>query len=278
MVLKSFGPTARGRVSMAMDAPAGTFSASEMMTVVAARALRNRDVCFVGIGAPSAACNLARLTHAPEITLIYESGTIGARPTVLPLSIGDGELCETALTTVSVPEMFRYWLQGGRITVGFLSGAQMDRHANLNTTVVGEYRKPKVRLPGGGGAPEIASSCQEIFITIPMSRRSFVEHLPFVTSLGHGSGPGSRAALGLTTQGPTRVMTDLCVLEPDPDSCELVVTSLHPGVTQEAARAACGWPLRFSPSLAVTAAPTAQELQVLRDLQARSAAAHQEAS
>ena len=145
---------------MAMDAPAGTFSASEMMTVVAARALRNRDVCFVGIGAPSAACNLARLTHAPEITLIYESGTIGARPTVLPLSIGDGELCETALTTVSVPEMFRYWLQGGRITVGFLSGAQMDRHANLNTTVVGEYRKPKVRLPGGDTAyalPELPS-------------------------------------------------------------------------------------------------------------------------
>ncbi len=151
------------------------YSASEMMTVVAARALKNRDVCFVGIGAPSAACNLARLTHAPEITLIYESGTIGARPSVLPLSIGDGELCETALTTVAVPEMFRYWLQGGRITVGFLAGAQMDRYANLNTTVVGPYLTPKVRLPGGGGAPEIASSCQEIFITMPMSPRTFVE-------------------------------------------------------------------------------------------------------
>jgi glutaconate CoA-transferase, subunit B len=261
-----------------MDTPAaGTFSASEMMTVVAARALRNRDVCFVGIGAPSAACNLARLTHAPDITLIYESGTIGARPTVLPLSIGDGELCETALTTVSVPEMFRYWLQGGRITVGFLSGAQMDRYANLNTTVVGEYRKPKVRLPGGGGAPEIAASCQEIFITIPMSRRSCVEQLPFVTSFGHGTGRGSRAALGLSTQGPTRVMTDLCVLEPDPDTRELLVTSLHPGVTQEAARAACGWPLRFSDRLATTAAPSVRELQVLRDLQARSAAAHRDA-
>lgn len=259
-----------------MDTPA-SFSPSEMMTVVAARALGNRDVCFVGIGAPSAACNLARLTHAPDITLIYESGTIGARPTVLPLSIGDGELCETALTTVSVPEMFRYWLQGGRITVGFLSGAQMDRYANLNTTVVGEYRKPKVRLPGGGGAPEIAASCQEIFITMAMSPRSFVEQLPFVTSLGHGSGPGSRAALGLTTKGPTRVMTDLCVLEPDPDTRELVVTSLHPGVTREVARAACGWPLRFSDRLATTTEPSEQELRVLRDLQARSAAAHRDA-
>ncbi len=259
---------------MATEAP---FSASEMMTVVAARSLSNRDVCFVGIGAPSAACNLARLTHAPDITLIYESGTIGARPSVLPLSIGDGELCETALTTVSVPEMFRYWLQGGRITVGFLSGAQMDRHANLNTTVVGEYGRPKVRLPGGGGAPEIAACCQEIFITMAMSQRSFVEQLPFVTSFGHGTGRGARAALGLTTKGPTRVMTDLCVLEPDPTTRELVVTSLHPGVSQDAARAACGWPLRFADGLTTTAAPSEQELRVLRDLQARSAAAHREA-
>jgi glutaconate CoA-transferase subunit B len=260
-----------------MSAPAASpFSAIEMMTIAAARALQNRDVCFVGIGAPSAACNLARLTHAPEITLIYESGTIGARPTVLPLSIGDGELCETALTTVSVPEMFRYWLQGGRMTVGFLAGAQMDRYANLNTTVVGTYQQPKVRLPGGGGAPEIASSCQEIFITMPMSKRTFVEKLPFITSLGHGTGRGSREALGVMTKGPTRIMTDLCVLEPDPETCELEVTSLHPGVSQDAARAACGWPLRFSRRLATTPAPSEQELQVLRDLQTRSAAAHRE--
>jgi glutaconate CoA-transferase, subunit B len=252
------------------------FSANEMMTIAAARALGDRDVCFVGIGAPSAACNLARLTHAPGITLIYESGTIGARPTVLPLSIGDGELCETALTTVSVPEMFRYWLQGGRITVGFLAGAQMDRYANLNTTVVGSYERPKVRLPGGGGAPEIASSCQEIFITMPMSKRTFVEQLPFITSFGHGTGRGSREALGLKTRGPTRVMTDLCVLEPDPETRELRVTSLHPGVTEEAARAACGWPLRFSERLVTTPPPSERELAVLRDLQARSAAAHRE--
>jgi len=259
------------------QAPAGSWTANEMMTIVAARALVSRDVCFVGIGAPSAACNLARLTHAPGITLIYESGTIGARPTVLPLSIGDGELCETALATVSVPEMFRYWLQGGRITVGFLSGAQMDRYANLNTTVVGPYEHPKVRLPGGGGAPEIAACCQQVFITIPMSQRTFVERLPFITSLGHGTGQGSREALGLTTRGPTRIMTDLCVLAPEPGTCELVVTSLHPGVTREAALAACGWPLRFSDRLATTAEPTAQELQVLRDLQTRSATAHRDA-
>jgi len=252
----------------------GEFTAGEMMTIAAARALKNSDVCFVGIGAPSAACNLARLTHAPGITLIYESGTIGTRPAVLPLSIGDGELCETALTTVSVPEMFRYWLQGGRITVGFLSGAQVDRYANLNTTVIGPYEHPKVRLPGGGGAPEIASSCREIFITMAMSPRTFVERLPFVTSLGHGSGKGTREALGLTTLGPTRVITDLCVLEPDADTRELEVVSLHPGVNEETVRAACGWPLRFSPDLSETPRPTGVELRVLRELHARTAEAH----
>lgn len=251
------------------------FTPGEMMTVAAARALKSSDVCFVGIGAPSAACNLARLTHAPGITLIYESGTIGTRPAVLPLSIGDGELCETALTTVSVPEMFRYWLQGGRITVGFLAGAQIDRYANLNTTVIGPYDRPKVRLPGGGGAPEIASSCGEIFITMAMSPRAFVERLPFVTSFGHGAGRGGREALGLSTRGPTRVITDLCVLEPDADTRELMVVSLHPGVTQETVRAACGWPLRLSHRLPETARPTDLELQVLRELHARTAAAHQ---
>src|SRR6516162_5365393 len=158
-------PARAGRARSAMTE---VHSAAEMMTVAAARALKNDDVCFVGIGAPSAACNLARLTHAPGITLIYESGTIGTRPDVLPLSIGDGELCETALTTVSVPEMFRYWLQGGRITVGFLGGAQIDRYANLNTTVTGSYEKPAVRLPGGGGAPEIAAHCQQVFITMAL--------------------------------------------------------------------------------------------------------------
>src|SRR5687768_821580 len=200
---------------------------TEMMTIAAARTLRNDDVCFVGIGAPSAACNLARLTHAPNITLIYESGTLGTRPEVLPLSIGDGELCDTALTTVSVPEMFRYWLQGGRITVGFLGGAQIDRHANLNTTVIGSYEKPSTRLPGGGGAPEIASHCREIYITMVQNRRAFVEKIDFITSLGHGVGGDHRARLGLKTRGPTRLLTDLCIFEPDPVTKEMTVTSLH---------------------------------------------------
>src|SRR5215203_5612602 len=160
------------RPEIAMTEPA---TPTEMMTVAAARALDSDDVCFVGIGAPSAACNLARLTHAPGITLIYESGTIATRPNVLPLSIGDGELCATALTTVSVPEFFRYWLQSGRITVGFLGAAQLDRFSNINTTVIGPYASPKVRLPGAGGAPEIAASAREVVIILRQKPRSFVE-------------------------------------------------------------------------------------------------------
>ncbi len=255
-----------------------THTPTEMMTVAAARLLTNDDVCFVGIGAPSAACNLARLTHAPKITLIYESGTLSTRPSVLPLSIGDGELCDTALTTVSVPEMFRYWLQGGRITIGFLGGAQIDRFANLNTTVVGPYDAPKVRLPGGGGAPEIASNCGQIFITMAMGTRAFVETLPFITSFGHGAGRGDRAKLGLKTKGPTKVITDLCVLEPDPDTSELTVTSLHPGVGREQVQAGCGWPLRFAEAVEQTPEPSGQELQVLRDLHARTRQAHGDAA
>jgi glutaconate CoA-transferase subunit B len=253
------------------------YTPTEMMTIAAARALRNDDVCFVGIGMPSAAANLARLTHAPEIVLIYESGTLGTKPSVLPLSIGDGELCETALTTVSVPEMFRYWLQGGRITVGFLGGAQIDKFANLNTTVVGPYDKPKVRLPGGGGAPEIATACGEIFIIMAQGKRSFVDRLDFVTSLGHGTGGDTRARLGLKTKGPTRLMTDLCVFEPEPDSKEMIVTALHPGVTRAQVAEATGWPVRFADKIAETPAPTAQELDVLRELHARTARAHQAA-
>jgi len=256
--------------------PATIYSPNEIMTIVAARALRNGDVCFVGIGAPSAACNVARLTHAPEIVLIYESGTIETRPNVLPLSIGDGELCETALCTVSVPEMFRYWLQGGRITVGFLGGAQIDRYANLNTTVVGPYDRPKTRLPGGGGAPEIASSCGEILIIMAQSKRAFVDGLDFVTSMGHGTGGDDRRSKGVTTAGPTRVITDLCVMEPDPVTRELTVTQLHPGVTREAVTAATGWPVRFAPAPTETAPPSAAELAVLRELQTRTRAAHGE--
>src|SRR3954466_8323184 len=242
------------------------YKPNEMMTIAAARALRNNDVCFVGIGMPSAASNLERLTHAPDITLIYESGTIGTKPDVLPLSIGDGELCETALTTTPVVEMFRYWLQAGRMTVGFLGGAQIDRFANLNTTVVGAYDKPKVRLPGGGGAPEIASACGEIFIIMNQTTRSFVDRLDFITSMGHGEGGDHRARLGLTTKGPTRLITDLCVFEPDPVSKEMTVVSIHPGVTRDEIAGKTGWPVRYAAQVAETAPPTATELQVLREV------------
>jgi glutaconate CoA-transferase subunit B len=250
------------------------YTSNEIMTVVAARLLRNEDVCFVGIGAPSAACNLARLTHAPKITLIYESGTIATRPEVLPLSIGDGELCDTALTTVSVPEMFRYWLQGGRITVGFLGGAQIDRFANLNTTVVGPYAHPKVRLPGGGGAPEIATQCGQIFITMAQSTRAFVSKLEFITSFGHGEGGNHRERLGIRTKGPTKLITDLCVLEPDPVTREMSVVSIHPGVTRDQLQAATGWPLKYASTVTETPAPSARELSVLRELQERTRRAH----
>jgi glutaconate CoA-transferase, subunit B len=251
-----------------------TYTPTEMMTVAAARALKSSDVCFVGIGMPSAACNLARLTHAPDITLIYESGTIGTKPNVLPLSIGDGELCDTALTTVSVPEMFRHWLQGGRITVGFLGGAQIDRFANLNTTVVGSYDKPKVRLPGGGGAPEIATSCGEVFITMSQNKRGFVDKLDFVTSLGHGEGGDYRARLGVKTKGPTKLITDLCVFEPDDTSKEMTVVSIHAGVTREQIDGNTGWKVKYAASVAETPEPTARELEVLRELHARTARAH----
>ncbi|HLH98200.1 MAG TPA: CoA-transferase subunit beta [Xanthobacteraceae bacterium] len=250
------------------------YQPSEMMTIAAARALRNEDVCFVGIGLPSAAANLARLTHAPALTLIYESGPLGARPDVLPLSIGDGELCETALTTVSVPEMFRYWLQGGRMTVGFLGGAQVDRFANLNTTVIGAYDKPRTRLPGGGGAPEISTCCGEIFIIMNQSKRSFVERLDFITSMGHGQGFDHRVRLGLKTKGPTKLITDLCVLEPDPASREMIVTSIHEGVTRDRIAAQTGWPVRYAAQIAETRPPSAQELNALREIKARTARAH----
>lgn len=244
------------------------------MTIAAARSLRNDDVVFVGIGAPSAACNLARLSHAPEIALIYESGTIGTKPVVLPLSIGDGELCRSAFTSVSVPELFRYWLQGGWITVGFLGGAQIDRFGNLNTTVVGEYQRPQVRLPGGGGAPEIAALSQKIFITMKQARRSFVEGIDFFTSFGHGEGRDHRRRLGLATAGPVGLFTDLAVWAPDPVTKEFVVVSLHPGVSRADIEESVGWQVRFADDLTTTARPTERELHVLRDLHQRTRQTH----
>ncbi|NWO55594.1 CoA-transferase subunit beta [Chromohalobacter israelensis] len=250
------------------------YTSAEMMTVTAAKALENGMTCFVGIGLPSEAANLARLTHAPDVVLIYESGTLQTKPDVLPLSIGDGELCESALTTVSVPEMFRYWLQGGKIDVGFLGTAQIDRYCNLNTTLIGDYQAPKVRLPGGGGAPEIATCAGEVFITLKHSKRTFVDQVDFITTLGFGRDGKARDGVPNIGRGPTRVITDLCVMKPDPETRELVVVSLHPGVTVEQVQDATGWDIRFAEQLDTTPMPSANELDVLRDLKARTERKH----
>src|SRR3954463_2262940 len=225
------------------------FEPDDLMTVSAARQLTDRTVCFVGIGLPSTAANLARLTHAPRTVLVYESGTIGSKPTTLPLSIGDGELASTADAVVPVPEIFAYWLQGGRIDVGFLGAAQIDRLGNLNSTVIGDYDHPKVRLPGGGGAPEIAAMAKKVIVMLRQSRRSFVGRLDFRSSVGYGDAPGDRKRLGMTGPGPTVVITDLGVLRPDPESRELTLTQIHPGASIEGAREQTGWPLRVSGDL-----------------------------
>jgi glutaconate CoA-transferase, subunit B len=235
-------------------------TSEEMMAVAAARRLRDGDVCFVGIGLPSKAANLARATHAPGCVLIYESGTIGAKPRNLPLSIGDGELAETADAVVGVPEIFAYWLQAGRIDVGFLGAAQIDRHGNLNSTVIGDYDHPRVRLPGGGGAPEIAAACKETLVILKQSPRTFVERLDFRTSVGFGDGPGARERLGLRGRGVTAVITDRGELEPDPETFELTLARVHPGVGVEQAVAATGWPLAVRDDLEESAPPTDREL------------------
>jgi glutaconate CoA-transferase, subunit B len=243
------------------------YSADEIMTVTAARALRDGMTCFVGIGLPSEAANLARATHAPDLVLIYESGTIGAKPRSLPLSIGDGILAETADAVVGVPEVFNYWLQPGRIDIGFLGAAQIDRFANINTTVIGaDYDEPKVRLPGAGGAPEIAASCREVIVIVRQTRRAFVERVDFVTSVGFGDGPGSRQRLGLAGTGPQKIITDLGVLEPDPATCELVLTAVYPRVRAADVSERTSWDLRVSADLAEVPAPRPGELAALRGL------------
>ncbi|MGD9998869.1 MAG: CoA-transferase subunit beta [Ilumatobacteraceae bacterium] len=243
------------------------------MIVNAARALgawaaAGHPVCFVGIGLPSTAANLARRLYDPAPILVYESGCIGSKPTRLPLSIGDGELGATADAVVSVPEIFAYWLQAGRIDVGFLGGAQVDRFANINSTVIGGYDTPRTRLPGAGGAPEIAASAGKVMVIMRQSARAFVDRCDFRSSMGFGDGPGHRERLGLRGGGPRLVVTDLGLLEPDPESCELVMTALHPGITREQCSAATGWPLRFAADLRETPRPTLGEIDTLREIQA----------
>jgi glutaconate CoA-transferase subunit B len=250
------------------------YTRDEMMTIAAARMLWDGCVCFVGIGLPSAACNLARLTHAPGVVLIYESGTIGTRPDVLPLSIGDGELAETAICVVPLPEVFSYYLQAGRVDVGFLGAAQIDRYGNLNSTVIGQYDRPATRLPGAGGAPEIAAHARQTFVVMKATRRSFVPQLDFRTSAGFLDGSGARARSAATGAGPRAVITDVGVLTPLPETDELALSTLYPGISVDDARAAVGWPLATHGSPVTIPRPSVAELAALRALHARTAAAH----
>ena len=256
------------------DTTTGAATTDEIMIVNAARhlgaqAAAGRPVCFVGIGLPSTAANLARRLYDPSPVLIYESGCIGSKPTSLPLSIGDGELAETADAVVSVPEIFAYWLQAGRVDLGFLSGAQLDKFANINSTVIGDYEHPSTRLPGAGGAPEIAASAGAVMVIMRQSRRAFVERCDFRTSFGYGDGPGDRQRLGLRGGGVKWVITDLGLMEPDPVTCELTVRATHPGVTQEQVRDATGWSVRFADDVGTTEPPSEHELTTLRTLQAK---------
>jgi glutaconate CoA-transferase subunit B len=235
-----------------MTEPATT---GEVQTVVAARRLRDAGSVFIGVGRPSTAAILASMVHNPDLVLVYESGTIGAKPYRVPLSIGDGELAATADLVVSVPEMFNYWIGPGRIDVAFLGAAQVDPYANLNSTVIGDYDHPRTRLPGAGGAPEIATGCREVVVIAPHSPRTFVERLDFLTTVGRGN--------------VTTVITDLGVLEPDPDTKELTLVALHEGADVAQAREATGWDLRVAGEVAVTEPPTAEELDALRELVAR---------
>ncbi|TPG11089.1 CoA-transferase subunit beta [Rhodanobacter glycinis] len=251
-----------------------TCTRDEWMTVAAARLLHDHSVCFVGIGLPSAACNLARLTHAPEIVLIYESGTIGTRPDVLPLSIGDSELAETAACVVTLPEIFSCYLQAGRVDIGFLGAAQIDRHGNLNSTVIGPYDAPQTRLPGAGGAPEIALHARQVFVMLKASRRSFVERLDFRTSAGYLDGHGARARSGAPGGGPRAVITDFGMLTPHPQSEELQLTALFADASVDEARAAVGWPLLVADRIDTIAPPSAHEHATLRALNTRTREAH----
>lgn len=250
------------------------FNRNEMMTVAAARLLKNNQVCFVGIGLPSAACNLARLTHAPELVLIYESGTLATKPDVLPLSIGDGNLADTAACVIPLPEVFSYLLQAGRVDVGFLGAAQIDKFGNLNSTVIGEYENPKTRLPGSGGACEIAAHAKTTFVMAQANTRSFVEKLDFCSSAGFMTGYGSRKKTNASGQGPMVVITDFGVLTPLAND-ELAVSALFSDITWDEAKAMVGWNLQQHEQIEILPNPSDNELNVLRELLARTKIANQ---
>jgi glutaconate CoA-transferase subunit B len=241
-----------------------SYTASEMMIVAAARALAGVRTVFVGVGMPNIACNLAQRTVAPELELIYEAGVYGARPARLPLSIGDPTLVTGATSAVSQADLFGLYLQGGLVEVALLGGAQIDRFGNLNTTVIGPYATPKTRLPGSGGACEIAINARETFMIMRLKRRAFVEKLDFVTSPGHLSGGDARARLGLPGAGPTRVITDLALFDFANPEREMQLIATHPGVSIEDVRGEVGWDLRIAPEVAVTPAPTEDELHTVR--------------
>lgn len=245
---------------------AESYSPSELMSAVAARELKDGEVVFVGIGLPNLACNLARATHAPNLVLIYESGAVGAVPERLPVSIGDPALVTGSLMVCSMADVFQCILQNGLIEVGFLGGAQVDRWGNINTTVIGSYDRPKVRLPGSGGAAEIAIHAQRVVIISRLDRRAFPEQVDFITSPGHRSRGGTRRELGMPGAGPVKVITDKGILEAHAESGELVLTALYPGVTVDDVRANVGWPLRARGDLACVEPPDARALHLLREV------------
>jgi glutaconate CoA-transferase subunit B len=239
------------------------YSPAELMTINAARLLRDGDVVFVGVGLPNLACNLARHTHAPNLLMIYEAGVIGAQPARLPLSIGDPTLVSGAMAVCSMYDVFTLYLQRGNVDVGFLGGAQIDQFGNINATVIGDYNQPKVRLPGSGGSMEIAAWANRCYVMTPHQKRRFPARVDFCTSAGFLSGRRERQASGLRGAGPQAVVTDLGILEPDING-ELVLSALHPGKTIEEARLNTGWDLRSKPEIDVTPAPTVEELHILR--------------
>lgn len=245
---------------------ASEYSPSEMMAAVAARELGNREVVFVGIGLPNLACNLARALQAPDLVLIYESGAVGAVPERLPVSIGDPSLVTGSLMVCSMADVFQLFLQNGKIEVGFLGGAQVDRWGNINTTVIGPYSKPKVRLPGSGGAAEIAVHAQRVLIISRLSTRAFPAELDFLTSPGQRSKGKTRKELGMPGAGPIKVITDKGVLECDEETGEMILTRLYPGVTVDEVKANVGWPLRVREHLEQVSPPSTEELRLLRDV------------